>query len=607
MNKSTLLLATLAAGVAFSSVAFEKLQNVATLPKLENSADLMAPEQTNAYLDVNAATFSKKATVKASTATASYTAPAGVFNLGRNSAGRGYSINIRKGPAYQDLTFINTSTDATSYVWQYQDPDNISTGDSLISVAKDLTVNYGYSFINSPKLTAYADGDTEGNTYDPNSDGTDAYYYLGGPSDNAPFSSSTLELGISTFDMPYYKSDDGYTYTRGGIYSYQPTATSGFSTNGTATQWESYVKSRLSGSNAQIEGFGLVFDKPASTYCVTKFWAWLNVVATAATQLNVDIIKIDENGALTNDTIASGTADVASGSSTYLTFNLYTVDEFGFQSTDPINIDSSILVVVNGFVGNSAISTVYPCFGMGHNYLKTASTSPSSNIYNVFSYTDKNGNAAKTLVGAAYSYYIDDAQTTLMRVRDYIYQLDATFWWITSDADAYTLAAEGETKTIMLNSYYSYNTTTKPWTVEEVDGADISWLSYTFENQTEDGSFTGDIKFNVTATALPTGVTSREANLKLSYAGASKTIKITQGEGGVATTVADNNATVTVEGENFVVTAPESVTAAEVYNVAGQKVAQAAVAGTATIDASALANGLYIVKLNNGTAVKVVK
>ena len=36
-------------------------------------------------------------------------------------------------------------------------------------------------------------------------------------------------------------------------------------------------------------------------------------------------------------------------------------------------------------------------------------------------------------------------------------------------------------------------------------------------------------------------------------------------------------------------------------------VAEAAVSGTATIDASALANGVYFVKLNNGKTVKVVK
>ena len=41
--------------------------------------------------------------------------------------------------------------------------------------------------------------------------------------------------------------------------------------------------------------------------------------------------------------------------------------------------------------------------------------------------------------------------------------------------------------------------------------------------------------------------------------------------------------------------------------LAGVKVAEAAVSGTATIDASALANGVYFVKLNNGKTVKVVK
>ena len=64
---------------------------------------------------------------------------------------------------------------------------------------------------------------------------------------------------------------------------------------------------------------------------------------------------------------------------------------------------------------------------------------------------------------------------------------------------------------------------------------------------------------------------------------------------------------VNVVGNDFVVKATSDVTKAEVYTAAGVKVAEAAVNGTATINAAGLAHGVYFVKLNNGKTVKVVK
>ena len=55
------------------------------------------------------------------------------------------------------------------------------------------------------------------------------------------------------------------------------------------------------------------------------------------------------------------------------------------------------------------------------------------------------------------------------------------------------------------------------------------------------------------------------------------------------------------------VKASSDVTKAEVFTAAGVKVAEAAVSGTANIDASGLAHGVYFVKLNNGKTLKVVK
>ena len=58
---------------------------------------------------------------------------------------------------------------------------------------------------------------------------------------------------------------------------------------------------------------------------------------------------------------------------------------------------------------------------------------------------------------------------------------------------------------------------------------------------------------------------------------------------------------------DFVITAPASINAVSVYNIAGQLINTAAVDGTTTVDGASLAQGVYILKFNDGSSVKVVK
>lgn len=61
-------------------------------------------------------------------------------------------------------------------------------------------------------------------------------------------------------------------------------------------------------------------------------------------------------------------------------------------------------------------------------------------------------------------------------------------------------------------------------------------------------------------------------------------------------------------GAAFEVSYPEGVNAVQVVNVAGQTVAEYSLEGTsATIPAAALANGMYVLKFDNGTSVKVMR
>ena len=79
----------------------------------------------------------------------------------------------------------------------------------------------------------------------------------------------------------------------------------------------------------------------------------------------------------------------------------------------------------------------------------------------------------------------------------------------------------------------------------------------------------------------------------------------TQGEASVAGVEATNSKVSVVDG-NFVVES-DNATSVAVYNLAGQKVAEQAFAGKATIKASDFAKGIYVLKFNDNTVLKLTK
>lgn len=79
---------------------------------------------------------------------------------------------------------------------------------------------------------------------------------------------------------------------------------------------------------------------------------------------------------------------------------------------------------------------------------------------------------------------------------------------------------------------------------------------------------------------------------------------------GIQSVVAGQNGNIKVmsDGESFNVVYPEGMNSVEVINVAGQTVANYSLEGTsASISAAGLNNGMYMLKFNDGTTVKVVK
>lgn len=618
MKKATFLVCAMAAGTvgAMATNAAKMHSSVAMPAKAENMASALSPVMTDAVLVDNNAKFSKKISTKA-TLSASYDRPASTYTLGVTESLGGFDDAYVFGPAYTPTTWVNQSRGASSYLWSFNDPSFERDDDGKVKVVtstdKDLTLSYRWSSgIMAPTLTA-SDG-VSSELFDPSADTFSspvAYYMFGGHAE-VETRTGTEEVGMTMYENMGKKNADGYKFSRGSIYSYNVGATTGFKANGTSTQWESFFSEENIGTDVAMQGFGMVFKKPASTYSITKTWAWLNVVATKATQLRATVYKLNDEGAMT-EVLATGTANVAAGSSSAVTFKLSSLDEDGFEIEGPVNVNSAIMIVVTGFAGNDAITSVTPAFGLGNTYTAGTNSPYENHAINVLTYKDANNETQTGFFYAPWSYYTDSSRSELLAVSDYMFMVDASFWWmrpfasdgqtqLTSDK-AIVLPSNGGSYPFYIASHDQY----ADWTYEVTYDSADEWLTFDGADEMESGQYIGLVDVTATAQALPAGTTSRSATVEFSAPGASCTLRFEQGEGGVADAVVDSNVSVVVAGDNFVVTASSDVNNAEVYNVAGQKVAEAAVAGNATIDASALANGVYIVKFNNGKAVKVVK
>ena len=544
------------------------------------------------------------------TLNAAYIEPEGLYTVGLDINGSGYEYAHRRGPGNREYTWKNASTGASSYQWDYVD---FSVQDyKATSNDEDLTVHYDWASFFAPALTA-SDG-TNTSVYDPSEQ--IGYRFAGSSYDQK----AATDFGAMTYPSPYYRDDSKFGFARVGAFSYSLQDPAHY-VDGTYNGWVSYLqKAGVAATTDKVDmvEFINIFPKPAGTFATTSAWGWLNVVATEATTLDCYLVKINDEGKFTNDTIAFGTANIAAGSHNMVKFDLETKDEFGFTSSDPINISSSFAMIVTGFNGNAAIADMSATIGNGLVYDKAVTSFPFEDEIHAYVgiKVTTDTQVKKYIVSSPWVGYVnnDRNETRMYAHSDMIFMVSNTYWWLKCDEPSYTFDAAGGSHTFALESMYpsqwrEEDGTENSYTVVPVDPeADVDWIELSFvDNQTEDGGYTGETNATVVAEPLPEGVTGRSLDIKVSYPGAELILTVAQGDAGVEGVTVKAAQSVTVDGDNFVVKANDNVAKAEVFTAAGQKVAEAAVNGTTTIDAAGLANGLYIVKLDNGTAVKVVK
>lgn len=476
------------------------------------------------------------------------------------------------GPAYVPVTYVNTSIGATQYSWEYQDPAQ-DYGKLVTSTDKDLTLTHLPILCDFPTLTAISGSNT-----DEFSAGNYVASYGGSPVLPPISTQSYVDCFVTAAD-----------YT-------------------TTTQ----MLGRFGTSDGENSGdFGVLYPKPAAPYAISTILVQAQCEFPAGTELYADVYsaEIDENGnfiSMSEKPLGSGyfyaeedyvntSTDPEKVSVYNLLFTMIKDDGYDI-SAFPVTVDSAIAIIFRGY-DNEKIVNFDPLVLFDENlenpsyFLKAREGRLINNIY-----LDINQSGS-----------LDEGDywpTTLSVCTD------ATFGWFfpesdrvesTEGGDVVTATTTGETITIPFNSYYySTATTSSIWS----EDGEVDWLDYSLGENAD----TDVTELTINVDALPSGVTGRKCTITFTPIG-SAPYKLTIGQGtvGVESAVVTSAAQVSVVGGNFVVSAPESINAVTVYNVAGQAVATSEIAGNTTVDASSLAKGVYVLRFNDGSTVKVIK
>ena len=476
------------------------------------------------------------------------------------------------GEAYQPMTFESGSLFADTFEWEYTDS---YTYEGAFASTRNLTVNNGYSITDYPILTTFA-GQSE------------AKYQFGNFTSQDKQFSSFFQSG----GAPQINYTEGLEYYSVVNFEYHDVTNLGlfgdFNSKGTIF---SKILTDDYGTNCTATGVGMYVPAPESAYTLNCVYLEL-VTLTDPTDEPVDVIVYNDD----LKEIARGSFSFADGEATqgngFKVWNVpcYFYEKIGAIETPvQVTVDSEILVVLS-FEGNQDFITplylsqdlqaamgYYPIYVIGKD--AEGNTALSSDIC-YYGKKDESGNW-HTAVGFGM-------------------QLDVEYPWLfavdgVNEYD-YVPAAGGDA-TFNLDSYY----VSDAW---EFSGEGLDdW--FTCEALTDEA--TSAQTLTVTLDPLPDGVDERVATIHVDCVGCKQiTFYVAQRRDGSVSAIKANANRVAVAGGNFIVKSTKA-SACEVYNAAGQKVAAAQINGSAVIPAANLAKGIYVVKFNDNTVVKVMK
>ena len=468
----------------------------------------------------------------------SYDEPEGLFGLGM-SYPTGYSYNgsgVHRGPAWKPLTWINTSVGATEFEWEYMQFDSGEPGYSYEST-RDLVFTPIWSEIPGPTLYGIAE------------DGTDDNFMLGGVrSDEGDFVRSKLTFlfgggGEEQVDKndPSKREDFGittylYSYNGGGygtvpVLAYNPADRENNPVTGLDPVFTDPEPNGFGMSNPVFKGYANIFKAPAAPYVMSRMWCLMAYKVTKATTVQMDLYKLTEDGRISDELIASGTASLTpSGKDEYnfFHFDLFTLDEDGLETDEPIIIDCAYVAIMT--VNKADFAEICPAIGAGATY---PVSDPIEYQRNALMIIEDEGD--EQFLYCPFQYYTDESRKNLLTVTDYMWMVDAYFPWL-AEINGKTIAeapVTGGEASFVINSSYDLTTLDLSFSDE------ANWI--TKAEVDEDAAYNQIVFFE--CEALPEGLEGRSTVATIEGPGVSLDLTIAQGEGAaVSVVVSDKDA-----------------------------------------------------------------
>lgn len=502
---------------------------------------------------------------------ASYARPKGAYNVGFSPEFYKLTNPTLLGPAYHSLTWTNTSAIADGAKWSYVDPSDET---SVLSSEEENLVTPVYapmSQVAVPTLVSTFNG-VESDPFKLDFENIQN----GGLIRGKISETESTEFGVCNYNNLYLgegATDDNSSYSDYfGV------------DNEMASKWASLMSGQIEG----VDSVSIIemFDAPEVPYALSGVYMLAAVEALdPSTVIRVNIYKLNENGFPT-DIIATGSvsaSEVEMSPGNYVPISIPIIVKDGdLIMESSVDIDQAIAVEITGF--NPATDKVYPA-----NVMTTSDRESSTKVglyyegqlYGFVSYSALEFTSGKHSSGA-------------------LINLNIQYNWIKELNDDYKfeVPVAGDSKTFEMTSSIHPDY----WIFEDSNNALYDWV----EPSANYDETTGDLTLTFTATELPEGVAGRLTDVTVSIPAASAVFRIAQGDVSGVEGVVAPAVVVTVENGNFVVNGSE-VSSVDVYNIAGQRVASAAIQGETVIDGQNLAKGVYILKFNNNKTVKIVK
>lgn len=508
---------------------------------------------------------------------AAYTSPSTLFNIGMSTA---WTIarpeNMYKlGPAFAEYTWTNKSNLAFAYEWEYSDAAD--TESTLTSTDKDLT---------TPE-------------------------YIGGTVSMLPVLNAKLDSKVSTFQGAYagvFNGGDFDFHDGSGVYlgvgKYDPNLVAAGQLTDIGVlgcgkifdeRWDYMMfGEREEGEDivAKVKGLGCSYEAPAAPYLLS--YVYFNLVSyqlSDGATIKANVWPLDAYGRVGSEPLAYGEVSAAEiitdedGFATVFMPLVQTIDDLEYEM--PITVDGPIYVEFSLENGANEDYFSMLCV-MGRADEVSESDTSMARVFN--------GRYYSTYKFASLGF--EDGSV----FQGLIMSLGITYNWLYEINNTYNnlgISADGGDAKFTLNSYFDG---TDFWEIT-ADGLN-EYVTYTL-GEFDPATGNQDITFHMDA--LPEGEKDRYSVIKIVCPGAIDQIFYIgqKAESGVESIGGSSNRA-RCQGGNFVVESA-TATAVKVFDVAGRCVASAQFSGSAVITADNLPKGIYVLKFNDNTVVKLMK